>query len=316
MFDLPRGRPAIMGILNVTPDSFSDGGIHFAPEDAVRGALDMMERGADIIDVGGESTRPGSDPVSVEEEIRRVIPVVRLLRAEKVPVSIDTRKPEVARAALDEGARVVNDVSGFRDSRMIEACRPYDCSICIMHMLGTPETMQEKPTYRDVVDEVREWLIEQVGKCIGGGINRTRIWIDPGIGFGKTVEHNLQLLNRLDAFTRTGLPVLVGVSRKSFIGRVLGSQAFGSSLDIQETPSSPDLPSFHPSKPASSPLGPSRRTQHRGEGVPLATTERLEGGLAAQVLAQAAGARIIRTHDVLASRRGAEMAAAILGATA
>ncbi|MFY9235112.1 MAG: dihydropteroate synthase [Fimbriimonadaceae bacterium] len=271
MFSLPPGRPALMGILNVTPDSFSDGGFHLAPEEAIRAAERMMEEGADLIDVGGESTRPGAAEVPVEEELSRVLPVVRELRRKRIPVSIDTRKPEVAKAALDLGAKVVNDVFGFRDPAMIAACSPYDCSICIMHMQGTPETMQAAPRYQNVVEDIRELLLEQVGRCIQGGINRKRIWIDPGIGFGKTVEHNLQILKGLGLMTGTDLPVLVGVSRKSFIGRILGAQ-----------------------------------------DTPLRVDDRLEGTLAAQVLAQAAGARIIRTHDVKASRRAIEMAAAIL----
>lgn len=273
MFRLPENRPALMGILNVTPDSFSDGGRHFEFDDAVRAALHMIDDGADLIDVGGESTRPGAAEVPLDEELRRTIPVVRELAKWCVPVSIDTHKPEVARAALEEGAAVVNDVYGFRDPALIEVCAKFDCSICIMHMQGTPDTMQKNPTYGDVVAEVRDWLLAQAKQCEDAGLARERIWIDPGIGFGKTIDHNLGLLRNAAAFVETGYPVLIGVSRKSFIGRVLS-----------------------------------------GSNDPLPVEERLEGTLAAQVLAQAAGAKIIRAHDIKATRRAMDMAAAILSA--
>ena len=270
MFALPEDRPALMGILNVTPDSFSDGGLHLDSETAITAGIRMVEEGADLIDVGGESTRPGAEEVPVDEELRRTIPVVEGLAKWGIAVSIDTHKPVVARAAIDAGARVVNDVYGFRDPDLMTACAPSDCSICIMHMQGTPATMQKEPTYGDVVIEVRDWLLERVGACEAAGIEKRRIWIDPGIGFGKTIEYNLALLRNLDVLVETGYPVLVGVSRKSFIARLLGSPE------------------------------------------PLAVEDRLEGTLAAQVLAQAMGTRVIRAHDVRASRRAIDMAASIL----
>jgi dihydropteroate synthase len=270
MFLLPDDRPALMGILNVTPDSFFDGGRHFEKSAAVERALEMIEEGADLIDVGGESTRPGAEEVEPDEEVRRVLPVIEALVDQGIEVSIDTMKPEVAIQALYAGASVLNDVGGLRDPAMLEIAAAADCSICIMHMQGDPRTMQERPQYEDVVAEVRSYLLDAARRAERRGIERDRIWIDPGIGFGKTVSHNVQLLRHLDQMVQTEYPVLIGVSRKSFIGRLLG----------------------------------------REETLPL--EDRLEGTLAAQTLAQAAGARIIRTHDVLAARRAIDLAAAIL----
>jgi dihydropteroate synthase len=223
MFVLPPNRPALMGILNVTPDSFSDGGTHFEFREAVDWALRMMDEGADLIDVGGESTRPGAPPVPEDEEIRRVIPVIDALTAKGVPVSADTMKPAVAKAALGAGAKVVNDVGGMRDPAMVEVCARADCTVCAMHMQGSPRTMQQAPRYDDVVEEVRVFLLATAGRLAEAGVVRERIWIDPGIGFGKTLEHNLALLKHLGRFVETGYPVLVGVSRKSFIGKLLSS---------------------------------------------------------------------------------------------
>ncbi len=223
MFALPERRPAIMGILNVTPDSFSDAGAYFDADTAISRGLQMVAEGADLVDVGGESTRPGADPVPLDEELRRVLPVVRELAKRKAPVSVDTSKPEVAWEAVHCGARVVNDVTGLRDPAMLQALAQLDCTVCVMHMLGEPRTMQASPSYGDVVEEVRSYLLEQAESAQEAGIGRERIWIDPGIGFGKTLEHNLVLLRNLGAFVATGYPVLLGVSRKSFLGRVLGS---------------------------------------------------------------------------------------------
>lgn len=224
MFLLPAGRPAIMGILNVTSDSFSDGGLFADAGVAVAAGRRMWQEGADLIDVGGESTRPDAEPVAAHEELRRVIPVIRELAAEGIAVSVDTMKAEVASRALEAGAVVVNDVSGLRDEGMVEVVVAHQCQVCIMHMQGDPRTMQEAPQYADVVREVRAFLMLQAARLEEAGLPGDRIWIDPGIGFGKTVEHNLVLLRQLGQFVATGYPVLLGVSRKSFIGRVLGGE--------------------------------------------------------------------------------------------
>jgi dihydropteroate synthase len=216
-------RTLVMGVLNVTPDSFSDGGRFLEHEDAVTEGLRMAEEGADIIDVGGESTRPGSDEVPVEEEIERTTPVVKRLAAElDMPISIDTRKAEVARAALDAGAVVVNDVSAGRHPEMFDVVRGSDAGLVLMHMLGDPKTMQEDPRYDDVVREVREYLAERLDAAVAAGIDRERLCLDPGLGFGKTYEHNLELMRYMDELLDLRVPVLVGPSRKSFIGRALG----------------------------------------------------------------------------------------------
>jgi dihydropteroate synthase len=210
-----------MGVLNVTPDSFSDGGLHVDPDRAVAHALTMIEEGADFIDIGGESTRPGSDPVPAEEELRRVLPVIReLAKRTDAPLSIDTYKSEVAEAALDAGAVIVNDISAMTmDARMAEVVARRRASVVLMHMRGTPKTMQANPHYDDVVAEVKLFLRQQVEHAQRVGIEQ--IIIDPGIGFGKTLEHNLTLMRELHAFNELGFPVLVGPSRKSFIGTIL-----------------------------------------------------------------------------------------------
>jgi dihydropteroate synthase len=216
-------RTLVMGILNVTPDSFSDGGRYLDHEDAVARGIRMAEEGADIVDVGGESTRPGSDAVSVEEEIDRTAPVVKRLAGElDLPISIDTRKPGVARAALDAGAVIVNDVSGARDPEMFGVAAESGAGLVLMHMLGEPKTMQQDPTYDDVVREVREYLGARLDAEVGAGIERERLCVDPGLGFGKTYEHNLELMRQIDSFLGLGAPLLVGPSRKSFIGKALG----------------------------------------------------------------------------------------------
>ncbi len=220
----PDGRVLIMGILNVTPDSFSDGGRFLSPDAAVKRALIMEKEGADIIDVGGESSRPGAEPVPVEEELRRVIPVLERLRGKlRIPISIDTTKAEVAEAALRAGASIVNDISALRfDPAMASVVAEFGAGLVLMHMLGTPKTMQQAPHYEDVVREVREFLAERALYAQSQGIPREAIAVDPGIGFGKTVEHNLELLRRLPELVELGFPVLVGPSRKSFIGAILG----------------------------------------------------------------------------------------------
>jgi len=218
-------RTLVMGVLNVTPDSFSDGGRFFDPEDAVKQALRMVDDGADIVDVGGESTRPGSDPVSVEEERRRVVPIVERLAEElDTPISIDTRKAEVAAAAVEAAATIVNDVTAGGDPEMFDVVRESGAAIVLMHMKGEPKTMQEAPHYDDVVREVRDYLEERVEAAVAAGIDREAICVDPGLGFAKTTPHSLTLMKHTDALLDLGRPVLVGPSRKSFIGEVLGTE--------------------------------------------------------------------------------------------
>jgi dihydropteroate synthase len=212
-----------MGVINVTPDSFSDGGRFASSEAAVEHALRMVEEGARLIDVGGESTRPGAQSVAAAEEIRRVVPVIEALAARtQVPISIDTSKPEVMTAAVRAGAGMINDVRALREPGAIEAAAGTGAAICLMHMQGEPRTMQQNPHYADVVAEVRDFLQERTAACLAAGIARDRILIDPGIGFGKRLEHNLALLAGLPALTRLGWPVLVGVSRKSMFASLLG----------------------------------------------------------------------------------------------
>lgn len=224
-FALTLDRPLVMGILNVTPDSFSDGGEHEGPLEALEWAERMIAGGAAIVDVGGESTRPGSAPVTPAEELARVQPVVERLVADAVvPVSIDTRHPLVAQACVDAGAAIVNDVSGFRDDAMVRVAAGSGTGVVIMHMLGEPGTMQDDPRYDDVVDEVRGYLDRQAARLVRAGVAESRIAIDPGIGFGKTLEHNLALLRGLPALVELGFPLVVGASRKRFIGEITGEQ--------------------------------------------------------------------------------------------
>jgi dihydropteroate synthase len=221
-YDLAR-RPLVMGILNVTPDSFSDGGRYQALEFAVERAEQMIKDGVDIIDIGGESTRPGSPSVPVDEELRRVMPAIYALRELGYPLSIDTCKPEVMREAVIAGADMINDINGFRAPGAIEAVRDSDCALCVMHMQGTPQDMQASPTYGDVVAEVTAFLRERVEALLAAGVVRERIAIDPGFGFGKSVEHNYALLRSISRMeSELGLPVLAGLSRKSMIGAVTG----------------------------------------------------------------------------------------------
>ena len=212
-----------MGIVNVTPDSFSDGGCFFETGAAVAHAMDLVRAGAVLLDIGGESTRPYSEPVSEEEELRRVLPVVeKLVRQADVPLSIDTSKPCVARECLAAGAEIVNDVTGVVDPEMIEVISEAKAGVCVMHMLGSPRTMQDTPVYSDVVSDVVEYLCSRRDALAASGIEQDRIALDPGIGFGKTVEHNLALLRSVDRLHDLGCPVLIGHSRKRFIGEVLG----------------------------------------------------------------------------------------------
>ncbi|MGB5541101.1 MAG: dihydropteroate synthase [Gammaproteobacteria bacterium] len=212
-----------MGILNVTPDSFSDGGEFLAPDRAVEHAQGMVEAGAAIIDVGGESTRPGAETVAEEVELARVIPVIEALHATlAVPVSIDTRKPAVMQAAVQAGAGLVNDVNALQAPGTLATAAALGVPVCLMHMQGTPQSMQDQPEYRDVVEEVAGFLVGRAEACQAAGIARERILLDPGFGFGKSTRHNLHLLQRLDVLVARGYPVMVGLSRKSLIGNVLG----------------------------------------------------------------------------------------------
>jgi dihydropteroate synthase len=218
-------QPWIMGILNVTPDSFFDGGKFFAAEKAVDQALTMVEQGARIVDIGGESSRPGAREVPAEEELKRIIPVIKNLRPKtRALISIDTRKSQVARAALEEGADMVNDISALsHDPEMAGVVSRYQVPVALMHMLGTPETMQIAPQYDDVFFDIKYFFVTRIRQALEAGIPEDRIIIDPGIGFGKNLEHNLKLINNLDYFADLGKPILIGTSRKSFIGGILGT---------------------------------------------------------------------------------------------
>lgn len=272
-FRLPARRPAVMGILNVTPDSFSDGGLYLSSDAAIERGMQMVTEGADLVDVGGESTRPGALAVGESEELSRVMPVIGALVARGVAVSIDTSKSIVAKQALDAGACVVNDVTAGSDPKMAQVCAEADATVCLMHMQGEPRTMQIAPHYEEVVTEVRDYLVNRA-QTFRSTFGVNDIWIDPGIGFGKTVEHNLALLSNLEVFVVTELPVLIGVSRKSFLGKILG-----------------------------------------GEYAPIPPEERIEAGIAAQVVAQMAGVKIIRTHDVVQTRRAVEVVARMVAAS-
>jgi dihydropteroate synthase len=222
---LPR-RPLLMGIVNITPDSFSDGGKFLDPQPAIEHALKLVDEGADLLDIGGESTRPYATPVDAHEELRRVLPVIEAICLRtRTPVSIDTSKPQVAAAALAAGAEIINDITGFSDPAMVEVARDNSAGVCAMHMQGTPQTMQDQPTYGDVVEEVFDYLSQRRAELVRSGIAPRRICLDPGIGFGKTHQHNLTLAAHCDRFHDQGQPVLVGHSRKGFIGKVLGDKA-------------------------------------------------------------------------------------------
>lgn len=218
--------PCIMGVVNVTPDSFSDGGRFFAADAALAQGLALVREGAALVDIGGESARPGSDPVSEDEELRRVLPVVEALAGHVgVPISVDTMKAGVARRALAGGAALVNDVSALRfDPGMVEVVAEAGCPVCLMHMLGEPKTMQDDPRYENVVDEVLRFLEERMAFALAQGLREDQLMVDPGIGFGKTVDHNLALLRDLQRFTALGRPVVLGASRKRFLGAILGAE--------------------------------------------------------------------------------------------
>ncbi len=266
-FRLSLDRPLVMGVVNVTPDSFYDGGRHASTAAAIAHARRLAEEGADLLDVGGESSRPGSEAVSLEEELARVLPVLDGLQGLALPIAVDTTKPGVMRAAIAHGATMINDITALGAPGALDAVAASDAAVCLMHMRGAPKTMQADPVYDDVVAEVRDFLATRVAACVAAGIARDRIAIDPGIGFGKTLEHNLALTRRLDLLAALGVPVLAGWSRKSSLGRITGR-------------------------------GPE---------------ERLAASLAAALIAVGRGARIVRVHDVAATRDALAVLAAIEG---
>ena len=236
-FALELQFPAIMGIVNVTPDSFSDGGRFFDADDALEQGLALVREGASLVDIGGESTRPGSELVSLDEELRRVLPVVEALAGRVgVPISVDTMKADVARRALAAGAAMVNDVSALRfDDEMVDVIAESGRPVCLMHMQGMPKTMQDDPRYDDVVGEVLDFLEDRMAFALARGVREDQIVIDPGIGFGKTVAHNLALLDGLSRFTGLGRPVLIGASRKRFLGAILGAEPSGRAIGTVTT---------------------------------------------------------------------------------
>ncbi len=264
-YELPLDRPRVMGVVNVTPDSFYDGGRHADPAAAIAHGRRLAQEGADLLDIGGESSRPGAAPVTGEEELARILPVLEALADLRLPLSVDTTKPEVMRAALGHGAAMINDITALAAPGALELVAASEAAVCLMHMQGSPRTMQADPVYADVVGEVREFLAARAGACVSAGIARERIVIDPGFGFGKTVEHNFTLLARLGEIAALGPPVLAGWSRKSSLGRITGRAA----------------------------------------------DERLAASLAAAVLAVQRGARIVRVHDVAATRDALAVLAAV-----
>jgi dihydropteroate synthase len=307
------GGLRLMGVVNVTPDSFSDGGLFLDPGAAIAHGLELAEEGAGILDVGGESTRPGAEPVAAEEELRRVLPVVEGLAEalligpsdlDRPTISIDTAKASVARAALEAGATLVNDVTALRgDPELAAVVAHSGAECCLMHMLGEPRTMQRGaggvggPQYKDVVDDVKAFLEQRLTFAVGEGIPEERVLLDPGIGFGKTLEHNLQLLRRLRELSALGRPLVVGTSRKSFLGRIIGDAA---SVRVATAQTGVGLRSS---------VGRSATA-----AGPAAIAERLPGTIATCVLAYERGASVLRVHDVAPVRAALAVAAATLGA--
>ena len=267
-FTLPLDRPLIMGIVNVTPDSFFDGGRHASPSAGIEHALRLLEEGADILDVGGESSRPGALSVSVDEELRRVLPVVEAMRGRDVPVSVDTCKAEVMRAVIASGAAMINDIDALQNEGALAAVASSDVAVCLMHKQGAPQTMQLAPRYDDVVAEVMAFLEARVAAAEAAGICRARLVIDPGFGFGKTLEHNIDLLRHLNRFRTLGVPLLAGLSRKAMLGRIAGLEA---------------------------------------------ADERIYASIAAAILAVQKGAKIVRVHDVKATREALQVVNIIEG---
>lgn len=264
-FNLPLHRPLIMGIVNVTPDSFSDGGRHGSAAVGIEHAFRLLEEGADILDIGGESSRPGAQPVGIDEELRRVLPLIEALQGGNVPVSVDTCKTEVMRAAIAAGADMINDIHALQGEGALEAVVGSNVAACLMHKQGTPQTMQLAPRYGDVVADVMAFLAARMAAAQAAGISRERLVVDPGFGFGKSLEHNLTLLRQLDRFQALGVPLLAGLSRKSMLGQITG-------LDVDA---------------------------------------RLIPSIAAAVIAAIKGAKIIRVHDVKASKEALQIVNAI-----
>jgi dihydropteroate synthase len=264
-FTLALERPLVMGVVNVTPDSFYDGGRHADPQLAIAHARRLASEGADLLDVGGESSRPGAAPVTAEDELARILPVLDGVADLRVPVSVDTTKPEVMRAALAHGAAMINDITALAAPGALELAAASDAGVCLMHMQGSPRTMQADPVYADVTAEVRDFLAARAAACVQAGVARDRIVVDPGFGFGKTVGHNLTLLTRLGEIAALGFAVLAGWSRKSSLGRITGRPA----------------------------------------------EERLAASLAAALIAVQRGARIVRVHDVAATRDALAVLAAV-----
>jgi dihydropteroate synthase len=224
-FTLPLDRALVMGIVNVTPDSFSDGGHFLDPGRAVDRALQLLDEGADILDIGGESSRPGAQPVTADEELRRILPVLEKLAGLPVPVSVDTAKPQVMRQAIAAGAAMINDIFALRAPGALDAVAQSDVAVCLMHMQGEPRTMQQAPDYQDVVAEVKAFLVQRAAAATAAGIARARIVLDPGFGFGKTAAHNLELLRALPLLREAGYPLLAGLSRKALFGKIVGREA-------------------------------------------------------------------------------------------
>ena len=270
-FQLDLTTPRVMGIVNVTPDSFSDGGKFAATNLAIEHALKLADEGADILDIGGESTRPNATPVSLQEELNRVIPVIKgLVNQIHIPISIDTYKPQVMQAAIAAGASMVNDVRALQENGALEIVTESNVGVCLMHMQGTPQTMQQNPQYNDVVHDVKVFLAARLLASINGGIGRSRILVDPGFGFGKTREHNILLLKNLESFVDLCQPLLVGLSRKSVLGQIASGQATGNDVNA-----------------------------------------RLYASIAASVLAAQKGAKILRVHDVRATVEALKVVAAL-----
>lgn len=260
-FTLPLSRPLIMGIVNVTPDSFSDGGRHASAAAGIAHAFRLLEEGADILDIGGESSRPGAQPVGTNEELRRVLPVIEALQGSKVPLSVDTCKTEVMRAAIDAGADMINDINALQDEGALDAVAGSNAAVCLMHKQGAPQSMQFAPRYGNVVADVMAFLEARMAAAQAAGIGRERLIVDPGFGFGKSLEHNVTLLRQLDRFQALGVPLLAGLSRKSMLGQITG-------LDVDA---------------------------------------RLIPSVAAAVIAAMKGAKIIRVHDVKASKEALQI---------
>jgi dihydropteroate synthase len=289
-------RTLVLGVVNVTPDSFSDGGLYLDPDRAVARGVELVRQGADWLDVGGESTRPGSRPISAQEELRRVLPVIQGLRRKlrSVPISIDTTKAEVVEAALRAGAGIVNDVSGLRfDARLADVARRYGAPLILMHLRGRPETMQQRPFARRIWRSLREGLARSIRRALAAGLRRSQLILDPGLGFGKSRRQNYEILAHLDRLQRFGLPILVGTSRKSFVQAVVAGEGLTAARSRKS-------PATH---------WPVTGTVGARHGVPLQT-----GDAAAVVASILAGAHIVRVHDVAAALPAIRIADAVLGA--